>query len=765
VKPYFFILFLLPFYTSAQQCNYTLSGRVLDISTQEPLDYSSVQIEGTTIGAKTNNDGYFEIKNICTGDIHLLITHIGCEAKRLFIQLRKDTSITIYLPHHHSFLHQIVVKGKSIYAEEGHVISEKELNQQSGNSLANIASSVSGVSVLKTGAGITKPIIHGLYGARIQLINNDITQQSQSWGNDHAPEIDPFASDNIAVIKGVYGIEFGGNTIGGALKMNSEPISDDPHVHGKALYSFATNNQLNVLATRFEKKAKYFKWRVGGAVQQGGDYRTANYFLSNTAFKQASVFVQLEKDWSTKLKSDFHYSYFANSLGILRGAHAGNLTDLENAMGANEPAFTDTKRGFDIEAPRQNVQHHLFKTHFSYQLNKDASLQFIYGWQLNNRKEFDIRRGGRTDVPSLGLTLAAHDAKLFYHKLNKEKSTKVGVQYQYQNNTNDALTGILPLQADYQLYDIGFFYIRTLQLTKKTELSVGARQDIRNMDARLIRNFNVEKVLVTNYNTTISVGLDYNWTKKTATAFNLSTARRGPEVNELFSNGLHQGVASIEEGNINLKNEWGTKAILTQHLKPSKKLQAEGSLYYQYIHNYIYLQPQDSFRLTIRGAFPLFIYEQTDATIAGFDATVNYHITERLSLLSKWALIHGQDVRNNIPLIYMPSNNLYMAFQYELKDIEGAKMKLSGTTFSINGDYVARQNRLLASQDFMPAPDAYFLLGARAETNVIVGEQAFYISLQAQNVLNTSYRNYLNRLRYFSDDLGRNITMRILWKF
>ena len=42
---------------------------------------------------------------------------------------------------------------------------------------------------------------------------------------------------------------------------------------------------------------------------------------------------------------------------------------------------------------------------------------------------------------------------------------------------------------------------------------------------------------------------------------------------------------------------------------------------------------------------------KTDATIAGFDATVNYHITERLSLLSKWALIHGQDVRNNIPIV------------------------------------------------------------------------------------------------------------------
>ncbi len=765
MKPYFIIFFLLPFYASAQQCNYTLSGRVLDISTQEPLGYSSVQIEGTTFGDKTDDNGFFEIKNICAGEVHLLVSHIGCEPKRIFIRVKKDTTFTIYLPHHSSFLHQIDVQGKSIYEEEGHVISEKELNQQSGNSLGNIASNVSGVSTLKTGAGISKPIIHGLYGKRIQLINNDIAQQSQSWGNDHAPEIDPFAADNITVIKGVYGIEYGGNTIGGALKMNSIPISDDPHLHGKALYSYATNNGLQLLATRFEKKSKYFKWRAGMALQQGGDYRAPNYYLSNTAFKQGSAFLQLEKQWSEKLKSDFHYSYFANSLGILRGAHAGNLTDLENAIDATQPAFTDAKREYDIDAPRQNVQHHLFKTHFAYQLSDDVQLHLVYGLQQNNRKEFDIRRGGRTKIPSLGLKLAAQDAKFYYHKLTEERTTKIGVQYQYQSNTNDAGTGILPLQPDYQLHDVGVYFIHSIALNEHAEFSIGARQDIRNIDARLIRDFKVEPVVTTNYNSSLSLGLDYDWTKKVATHINLSSVRRGPEVNELYSVGLHQGVASIEEGNRNLKSEWGTKAIITEHLKVGKKLQAEFSLYYQYIQNYIYLQPQPDFRLTIRGAFPLFIYEQTDASLTGLDATIKYHFTDRLSFLSKAAFIHGQDLTYNIPLIYMPSNNLYASLQYELADISLKNIRLSGTTISINGNYVVRQNRLLASQDFMPAPDAYFLLGARVETTINLGEQQFYLSVQAQNLLNTSYRNYLNRLRYFADDTGRNITLRIMWKF
>ena len=34
-------------------------------------------------------------------------------------------------------------------------------------------------------------------------------------------------------------------------------------------------------------------------------------------------------------------------------------------------------------------------------------------------------------------------------------------------------------------------------------------------------------------------------------------------------------------------------------------------------------------------------------------------------------------------------------------------------------------------------------------------------SLGIENLFNTSYREYLNRLRYFADDIGRNITLQI----
>ena len=55
--------------------------------------------------------------------------------------------------------------------------------------------------------------------------------------------------------------------------------------------------------------------------------------------------------------------------------------------------------------------------------------------------------------------------------------------------------------------------------------------------------------------------------------------------------------------------------------------------------------------------------------------------------------------------------------------------------------------------DFIAPPLGYFLLDLGAEYRI----KRFTFYVKAQNVLNTSYRQYTDRLRYFADDIGRNI--------
>ena len=63
--------------------------------------------------------------------------------------------------------------------------------------------------------------------------------------------------------------------------------------------------------------------------------------------------------------------------------------------------------------------------------------------------------------------------------------------------------------------------------------------------------------------------------------------------------------------------------------------------------------------------------------------------------------------------------------------------------------------------DFLDAPDGYFLL----DISWNYKWKNLNGSIAAQNVLNTSYRNYLNELRYFADDLGINIHFTLNYNF
>jgi iron complex outermembrane receptor protein len=78
---------------------------------------------------------------------------------------------------------------------------------------------------------------------------------------------------------------------------------------------------------------------------------------------------------------------------------------------------------------------------------------------------------------------------------------------------------------------------------------------------------------------------------------------------------------------------------------------------------------------------------------------------------------------------------------------------------------VTAQDETLSSLDFTAVPEGYFLLGAKLSGSIVLFGNELAINIQAENLLNNSYRDYLNRQRYFADELGRNISLGLNYKF
>ena len=140
---------------------------------------------------------------------------------------------------------------------------------------------------------------------------------------------------------------------------------------------------------------------------------------------------------------------------------------------------------------------------------------------------------------------------------------------------------------------------------------------------------------------------------------------------------------------------------------------------------------------------------------------VSYEPIESIRFIAKYSFLQGDDVSNNQPLVYMPSNNLFGSFAYSFKDGD----RIKNSSISVNGQYVFEQPHLNANQDIAPAPNGYFLLGASIGTTFKLKKTKLRCSISGDNLLNTVYRDYLNRQRYFADDLSWNVNVRLNLSF
>lgn len=758
---------------------FSISGRVVDATTTEALPYANVYLEELRIGSLTDEDGFFVLPQVSTsssvsgnlesvpaGEYHLRISHIGCEPERVFLKLTQDTFMEILLVHHSELIDEVVVHGQASdnSTQSSSTLTELDILQSGDGNLGQLLDEINGVSTLRSGAGISKPVIHGLFGNRITILNNGVAQSGQQWGNDHAPEIDPFIASHISVLKGVAALSYQGSTLGSVVMIEPANIEEEPHLHGSINYLYNTNGRGHTFNTRLEQATPLVNWRFTGTLRYQGDTRTPDYWLTNTGRREANAALQLEKEISPRLQTSLYYSLFTTELGILRGSHIGNLTDLERAFSSETPFYTANSFSYEIEAPRQTVAHHLLKVEARLSLANDQLLRFRYAGQLNDRQEFDVRRGDRDRQAALDLLQFDHQLGLTYNRpLGKHNILSAGLQLQYTENDNQPGTGILPLIPDYtSIRPASFLSIKQEQDRWQSE--IGIRYAFTQLDVQAISRDlprRIEEFSRQFHNISAVAGLKFRPKPGLSLAANLGMARRGPEVNELYSSGLHQGVSGIEEGDPSLQEETSLKGTLALDWSPNHHFFLQLLTYYQRIDNYIYLQPQEEFRLTIRGSFPVFIYEQTAAEIAGLDLLFSVEPSEQLKVVTKYSYLRGQDRTNNLPLVFMPANRLSSSIQYAFADGK----RLHNTQLSLEGEYTFRQNRLEIGQDLLAPPDAYFLLSLKASTHLELGNQSLHFNLRVDNILNTTYRNYLNRLRYFADELGRNLVLGLSWEF
>lgn len=741
-------------------CSITISGKVEDVHHEEGLEFATIYIEELDRGTACDENGNFEFSKMCKGDYHLLISHLGCQSVRLFISLRTDTTLIVFLEHHSALLDEVIIsenKSSSNIGLQTYTITGNTLQALAGKDLAQITAYIPGVNILKSGSGINKPIINGLYGNRIAILNQGVPQEGQQWGNDHAPEIDAFTSQKISVVKGSAAVRYGVNAMSGVVILESMPIKIDPHIHGHFLSIYNTNGRGITSNLTLERSGKIANFRGIVTYKKSGDKSTPNHYLTNTGSNElniAALFTNNSLKWSRKL----YLSTYNNDQGILRGSHIGNLTDLENALKREVPFFTNQTFSYSIAAPRQKVNHHLIKLENKIQLTIESLLNIEVAQQINNRKEYDVRRNNRDSLPALDLSLSANWIDVFYSYQKNHNLLNIGIQNKFINNKNIAGTGILPLIPNYTLLNPALYFMKKSSISTSVGYELGARYELQILKAAIINNQNLILRREHNFsNVAANMGLAYDNNQMISGKFNLAFTQRSPQVHELYSRGLHQSLASIEEGNDNLKKEISVKASLDIKLKPIHDGQLNVGFYYHEISDFIYLAPSGEKRITVRGTFPVFQYKQANVNITGLDFLYNQSIDHHYELILKASALKGINKETKGGLIYMPPLNAGFSFSYINEKIFFFK----DTKIGLDYTYTARQNNIVTEEDFAESPADYHLFDLNYSFKQKISKYQLQCLLRVENIFDLRYRDYLNRMRYFADEAGRNISMKI----
>jgi len=719
-------------------------------------DGKSAQIiEGALVSAGdrqtfSDEQGYCIFDSLCQGNIHLHIQTMDAVSETdIDFTGTKDTFIVKTNAQTQGVtLDDVEVRGHKTAIQTVNAVqtlNKAQLQQVQGGSLAAQLQSIPGVSMLQTGGTIAKPVINGMYGNRVLILNNGVRQQGQQWGAEHAPELDPYIANQLTVVKGAESVRYGADAIGGVIIVDPPVLPDDGKIHSQLSLMGATNGRQGAASAELSgnmKKLPAFAWRVQGTAKQGGNLKAADYYLNNTGVKEynysaAAAYTKKHFD------ANIYYSHFNTQLGILKdfGKDAGFR--------------------YDIAAPRQHVIHDLLKIQAHQHLNDNWHLTAQYAYQHDRREEYDIRRGGKTSLPSLNLGLSTQTADLTLEHLSSGGwQLTGGWSGMYQNNASVPGTMIAPLIPDYVLKTTGIYGILRYQ-SAKYALEAGLRYDYLYLSALGYDKNNQLYGGKKSYNSiTGNIGAVWYISNDWNLRSNVGTAWRPPSVNELYSNGLHHGALSYELGDSTMQVEKSYKWISTlSYTHPAGWLQLQADGYIQYFNGYIYLNPMDSIIESIRGSFPYFQYEQTNARFIGTDITLQLRILKQLEYKATASLIRAKNLRDNSFLPMIPSDKYLQELQWHLKDYSFLK----NSFIKISHQFVAMQKRYEPGSDYAPPPSAYHLLGIGAGTSMQIGRQQLKVFVNIDNLLNQSYRDYMNRYRYYTDDMGRNIQLRLIY--
>ncbi|MGA1674987.1 MAG: TonB-dependent receptor [Pseudomonadales bacterium] len=671
-------------------------------------------------------------------------------------------------------LEELVVRAHPLpteqLAQSYRVVEGDELLRRMDSTLGAVVGQMPGVTTTFFGQAVGRPVIHGLGGIRVRVMEDHIASLDASvLSDDHAVTIDPALADSIEILKGPSTLLYGSGAIGGVVDVHSGRV---PKALPEVPFSGRFDTRFDDVADqrsgslRVDGRVGSFAWHADGFRRLLDAYEIPGY-AESAALRRAEA--EDAESHSEEAPEEARGELPNSDLDTEGGAFGLSFVGARAYVGISRSAF-DAEYGL----PGGHGHEHGELEHddgsaalAGADLFSDAITE-ADGVRLDLRqRRWDLAAGATEPAPGwnkIELRLGIND----YEHSEIEAPGEVGTRYSVK-------AWETRLEAEHERV-AGWHGVMGLQFGEEDFVSVGEEAYAPPYETRTGAIFLIEERTVglltlqagarierIDHETDLFGGEDFSaaslslglilplpagWELGLAADF----AERAPTAAELYSQGPHLATGAFEVGNAKLNVESSNSLAATLRYAPDR-LALEATLYVNQFRDFIYLADTG----VAEDDLPVRVWSQSDAQFQGLDLEARYALADTgstaVDVRAFFDRVRAEiDANDDDAVPRLPG------------DRYGVGLEARRGQFITNLDYVRVMKRdSIAS--FETETAAYNDLRARVAATYGLGGSTVTLYVEGRNLTDDEQRNHVSFLKDLAPLPGRAIVAGLRLEF
>ena len=715
-----------------------LRGEIRNASNDEPVSFAYVHLEEINRSTTADRDGIFRFQNVPAGTYVISVHRIGFKTYNREIEYDGTESELLYIrmqPQNISGEEITVTEtqeqtgGARLQHASTKIIGE-ELRRNLGTTLSETLTNQAGFSERSSGPAPGRPVIRGLGDERVLILRDgertgDVSAQSA----DHGVSIDPMGAEEIEIARGPAALAYGANAIGGVINVvkNQIPNTVPNNLTGTAsLNGKSVNNEASAAVDLI------VPWKNWAATldlngKSGQDFSTPEASIENSYLRNTHNTAGLSYVGKNGYVGG-SFSTYLSDYGIPPDPNGGHPSGVDIEMRKYQADF----RGEYI------IDHTFFRT-----------IEARYSFVNYNHVELESNGSLGTEFGKLTTNVSVSSNTNGWAIFDEGSMGLWGEMQDYAVRGADT--------PDSDLYSAAAFIIQEgdagnlhFEIGARLE-SIQSRPDEERVSSRIGQIENRSFLGLAS-----SASLIYGLTERVFAGTTVMHSFRAPTLEELYSEGPHLAAYSFEIGNPQLDPERGLGTELFLRYR-SSRINAEVVGYRNKFQNYLF--PRDTGEQSISDpALNNYQFTGSEAEFFGFELSADLQLHQRFTIGGNLSYTRAERTVSE-------EEKQVTGFSGDTRPLPMIP-PLKGSFFVkySQGNFTATTRMVLADEqtrlsEFETITDGYSLLNASLQYRIDTPQLLHTISLSGKNLLNTTYRNHLSRIKEVFPEPGLNISL------